>query len=159
MLWIVVVSSAALIGSRGASARYAPIGWAATSQTLHPTYTPWLTATPQPSIASFSPGAGATEVQRHTPLTITFSSDVDRRAIEQGLAIDPPISSTVKWQGRTLVFTPIRIWEPDVAYRVTVLYRDQTLSPSWVFYTQRLIEQVSPSPASLQGGRISPARI
>ena len=81
---------------------------------------------------------------RHTPLSVTFRLDLDHRAIEQGLTIDPPISGTVKWQGRTLVFTPDRGWQPDQTYRITVKYRDQILPPSWTFTTLPLVKLISP---------------
>ena len=81
---------------------------------------------------------------RHTPLSITFRAELDHRAIEQGLTIDPPISGTLKWQGRTLVFTPDRGWQPDRMYRITVKYRDQILPPSWTFTTRPLITSISP---------------
>lgn len=140
--WIVVVVISALIGSRGASARSAPIGLSS------PLQSPLATPTPQPLIVSFSPAAGARDVQRHTPLSLTFRLDLDHRAIEQGLTIDPPISGTVKWQGRTLVFTPDRGWQPDQAYRITMKYRDQLLSPSWMFTTQPFVKLISPRDTS-----------
>ena len=83
-------------------------------------------------------------MDRHTPLSITFRIDLDRRAIEQGLTIDPPISGTFKWQGRTLVFTPDRGWQPDRTYRITAKYRDQILPPSWTFATRPLVKLISP---------------
>jgi len=55
-------------------------------------------------------------------LSVTFRLDPDHRVIEQGLAIDPPIRGTMKWQGRTLVFTPEPGWQPDQMYRITVKY-------------------------------------
>jgi uncharacterized protein YfaS (alpha-2-macroglobulin family) len=175
--WIVVIVIIALISSRGASAR--SIGWAVITQTPHPTYTPWYTATPsngsraasagsapivfssplqsplalptptptpQPLIVSFSPGPGQRDVDRHTPLRITFRLDLDHRVMERGLTIDPPISGTFKWQGRTLVFTPDRreAWQPDRTYRITVKYRDQVLSPSWTFTTRSFAKLISP---------------
>ena len=136
VLWIVVVIITALIGSQAASARPTVFG--------SPLQSPLPTPTPQPLIVSFSPAAGARNVQRHTPLNITFRIDLDRRAIEQGLIIDPPISGTFKWQGRTLVFTPDRGWQPDQTYRITAKYRDQILPPSWTFATRPLVKLISP---------------
>jgi hypothetical protein len=138
--WITVVVIIALSGSRGASASSISLP--------SPLQSPLPTPTPQPLIISFSPAAGSREVQRHTPLSITFRLDLDRRAIERGLTVDPPISGTLKWQGRTLVFTPNRGWQPDRTYRITVKYRDQILPPSWLFSTPPLVKSISPSETS-----------
>ncbi|HTP07243.1 MAG TPA: MG2 domain-containing protein, partial [Anaerolineae bacterium] len=137
--WIVVVVIIALISSRGAAA--SSIGLSSPLQSPLPTPSP----TPQPLIVSFSPGPGQRDVDRHTPLIITFRLDLDHRIMLQGLTIDPPISGTIKWQGRTLVFTPDRGWQPDRTYRITVKYRDQVLAPSWTFSTSPLITLISPS--------------
>jgi uncharacterized protein YfaS (alpha-2-macroglobulin family) len=139
VLWIAVVIIAALIGSRGASARSAPIGFGS------PRQSPLPTPMSQPLIASVSPAAGARDVDWHMPLSLTFRAEVDHRAIEQGLMIEPPIGGTLKWQGRTLIFTPDRGWQPDRTYRVSVKYRDQILTPSWTFSTRPLITSISPS--------------
>ncbi|CAG0930333.1 hypothetical protein TFLX_01664 [Thermoflexales bacterium] len=142
VVWIVVVIIAALIGSRAASAaasaRSASIGWAATPQAPRPT------PTVQPLIASFSPSAGAQNVPSSTPLTIVLRAEVDRQAFERGLLITPPISGTLAWQGRTLMFKPLGGWRPGKTYRVNVIYRRQLLIPDWSFAVASLIEATSP---------------
>jgi uncharacterized protein YfaS (alpha-2-macroglobulin family) len=143
-LWIIVVIVIALISTRGTSAGPIVFG----SPLSSPLATPVPTPTPQPLIVSFSPAAGSRTVQRHTPLSITFRIDLDRRAVEQGLTIDPPISGTFKWQGRTLVFTPDRGWQPDRTYRITAKYRDQFLPPSWTFTALPLAKITSPRDTS-----------
>jgi uncharacterized protein YfaS (alpha-2-macroglobulin family) len=138
--WIILIVLIALITSRGTSASPSAFGSSLQS--------PLATPTPQPLIESFSPVAGLRDVRRHTPLRITFRLDLDHRAIEQGLTIDPPISGTLKWQGRTLIFTPDRGWQPDQMYRITAKYRDQVLPPSWTFITRPLVKLISPSDTS-----------
>jgi hypothetical protein len=80
VLWIVVVIIAALIGSQAASA--SPIVFGS------PLQSPLPTPTPQPLVVSFAPAAGARDVQRHTPLSVTLRLDVDHRIIERGLTTD-----------------------------------------------------------------------
>lgn len=142
LIWIVLVVVAAALNRSGAQA--AAVRPSVSPVFVSPIQSPLPTPTPLPPIDSISPAPAARDVPRNAPVRITFRSEMDRAAVERGLTIDPPINGTLKWQGRTLIFTPERGWHAGEVYRVLVKYRGEVLQSSWTFAVKPVIASARP---------------
>ncbi len=110
-------------------------------------------ATPQPTVivVAVSPPDGASDVSPEAPLTFDFSADVDRRAIERGLTLEPHIDGKFEWDGRSAAFIPDGGWEPGVTYSTSLSRGDQTLVSRWSFTVDPVIQSTTPHPHGVIG--------
>ncbi len=85
----------------------------------------------------------ANDVTRQSVLTIHFRREVDPTEIDRGLSITPPISGTISWQPKTLIFVPTNGWESGRTYRVTLHRADQTVIKYLSFTIRSLVRSPS----------------
>lgn len=74
-----------------------------------------------PSVVTFSPTAGATNVARNASVRVVFSEAMARAAAESALTVVPAVPGNFEWpDDGTMVFTPIQPLDSFAAYNVTV---------------------------------------
>jgi hypothetical protein len=77
----------------------------------------WPPTTPVP-VASAYPAPETSSVAVDTTIEIVYTANVDRRAVEAAVAIEPPVPVTKAWRGDTLVLRPERPLTPNTRYSV-----------------------------------------
>lgn len=75
----------------------------------------------RPRILSVSPEDGTTGLPGTTPVTITFSTDMQAEDLSRTLTLEPNTTGIYQMIGQTLIFTPSVPWEQDVAVTVRLL--------------------------------------
>jgi len=73
-----------------------------------------------PAVLSTTPRTGATGVSTATAVTLVLSDDVDRDSLQGALAWDPPVLTTVAWDGSTATLTPEHLLDEGTKYNLTV---------------------------------------
>jgi len=73
-----------------------------------------------PTVTSFSPPDGATNVAPDTPIRITFDQDMDEASVVKAFTLTPAVSGSTTWEGKTFVFMPHAGWQAGVTYIITV---------------------------------------
>ena len=63
-----------------------------------------------PQILKVSPLGGTADVKPNLPITVTFSTPMDREAVERSFRVTPQVRGTFTWSDNTLVFTPSEPW-------------------------------------------------
>ena len=71
-------------------------------------------------IASSFPTDGASGVRSAEPLAITFDQEVNPASAESLFSISPATSGVISWEGKTMIFTPIKSWQKDTLYTATI---------------------------------------
>jgi Tol biopolymer transport system component len=94
------------------------------------------------TIVQVSPGNGAENVSTQAALRVTFGQEMVKG--QPAFTVSPPVTGTVSWEGRTLVFVPGVPLLPDTEYTVTLAaglasqQGREVLSPlRWQFRTGR----------------------
>ncbi|MBP1694277.1 MAG: hypothetical protein H6Q37_2160 [Chloroflexi bacterium] len=75
----------------------------------------WLST---PRLSGFAPQNNALDVPAGTELRLTFSRAMQPDDVIQRLKIDPPTPGKYRWEGNTLVFTPVQSWEAGTTVQV-----------------------------------------
>jgi hypothetical protein len=68
-------------------------------------------------VADTPDGSG---VALDSPISVTFSRDVDHRSAERAFALYPPVKGRFTWQDQTLIFQPAEPLHAQTTYRVTI---------------------------------------
>lgn len=95
-------------------------------------------------VVQVSPVEGATEVSTRTVLRVTFDQVMSPSKSDLPLTISPPVEGEVRWDGNSLIFSPVEPLAPETLYTVTLT---ETLTSqqgrplrgllSWQFQTRR----------------------
>ncbi len=75
----------------------------------------WFT---QPRLTAVEPPADAKDVPGSTALRLSFSLYMQPESVVQRLQIQPPVLGDFRWEGKTLIFTPLRPWQSGSTVRV-----------------------------------------
>lgn len=70
-------------------------------------------------IVQVRPGVDAANVSTRAEIRITFDQPLERGG-ETPLTVTPAISGAMRWQGNTLVFSPLEAFQSDTTYTVTL---------------------------------------
>lgn len=73
-----------------------------------------------PTVAVISPNDGETHVAVVSPLTLTFSEEMQPETVTQNLEIQPPAAGSFSWDANTLTFTPDQSWPSGEQITVTL---------------------------------------
>lgn len=73
-----------------------------------------------PRVVASSPQAGLQSADPNSPISVTFSREMDEGSVESHFAIAPSVPGSLRWQGTTLTFTPSQGWPPSTQVRVTL---------------------------------------
>jgi uncharacterized protein YvpB len=71
-------------------------------------------------VSGISPRDGWTAVNTHSPIKVTFDSEVDHTSAEQKFSLSPQTKGAFSWNGTTMIFTPEKPLEPTSSYTVTI---------------------------------------
>lgn len=94
-------------------------------------------------VSHISPAGDSRDASTQTDVRLTFAQEIANRDALQ-FQFTPPVSGTVRWEGRTAIFTPDQPLMADTGYQVTVpaglVSRQgrELLAPvSWQFHTRQ----------------------
>jgi Tol biopolymer transport system component len=71
-----------------------------------------------PRLVSVEPTSASTNVAANAPLRMTFSRAMRAASVIEHLEIIPRVEGDFQWEGRTLVFRPVRSWSGGEKYLV-----------------------------------------
>ncbi len=72
-----------------------------------------------PRIEKIEPAFGAVNVDTQSPISITFNSAMNKKAVEANFHIFPEVKGSLRWQDNTLIFKPQKPLLPSTSYFIS----------------------------------------
>jgi hypothetical protein len=120
----------------GVAAATAAAAAAFLAGTLLPAATPVPLPEPRPVVAFAVPAPGVGQLPQEAVIELHFETPVDRAAVEQSIAVSPPVPAQLQWDQEKLRIVPETKLAPDTEYTISVAPSGPEPSPSP--YTLRL---------------------
>jgi Tol biopolymer transport system component len=97
------------------------------------------------TVVSVSPAPGATDVSTRATVRINFGQEMPAEASGTLISFNPPVSGTVRWEGKTLAFVPSASLAQQTTYTATLTAglksqqgRPVLAPPTWHFRTGQM---------------------